>query len=99
MWKLKLLLGVIFLIAIVVVGMVVSADNSQVIHPTLFGLELPDASIGFWLFSALLVGGVLGFLVSLLSTFKSYGQKSRLSRKLKQCEQELAQLRTSGLRD
>lgn len=99
MWKLKLVFAVVVLGAIAVLGMVINADNSQLIAPVLLGLRLPNATLGIWLFLALLVGGVLGYLVSLLSTLKSHGQKSRLNRKLKHCEQELAQLRTSALRD
>lgn len=99
MWKLKLLLGAVILIAISAVGMVINADNTNVVSPTLFGISLPSASLGVWLFATLLAGGILGFIVSLLSTLKSHGQKALLSRKLKQCENELAQLRTSALRD
>ena len=99
MWKLKLLVGTIIFVAIIILGMVINADNNQIVNPTLLGIQLPQASLGLWLFLAMLVGGVLGYVVSLLSTLKTHGQKTRLSRKLKHCEQELAQLRTSGLRD
>ena len=99
MWKLKLLVGAIVLSAIVILGMVVNADNSQIVNPRLLGIQLPEASLGLWLFLAMLVGGILGFVVSLVSTLKTHGQKTRLSRKLKHCEQELGRLRTSGLRD
>ena len=98
MWKLKLLVGALFLIAIVVVGMVVSADNDQIVQPVFIGFHFPQATLGVWLFVALLVGGILGFIVSIVSAFKNLGQKARLARKLKQCEQELNQLRTSNLR-
>ena len=99
MWKIKLLISLILLAAIASVGVVVTADNSEKVSPVVFGLQTYSASLGVWLFTVLLVGGILGFLVSWFSGIKSRGQKSMLARKLKSCEQELAQLRTGSLRD
>jgi uncharacterized membrane protein YciS (DUF1049 family) len=99
MWKLKLLVGVIFLLAIATLGMVINSDNTQIVSPSLFGYSFASASLGIWLFLTLLAGGILGYLVSLLSNLKSHGQLTLVSRKLRHCEKELAQLRTNALRD
>ena len=99
MWKLKLFVAVIFLLAIAALGMVINADNVETVSPSLFGYRFPAASLGIWLFLALLVGGVLGYLVSVLSNLKRHGQLTLANRKLRHCEKELAQLRTSALRD
>jgi uncharacterized membrane protein YciS (DUF1049 family) len=99
MWKLKLLVSVIFFLAIAMLGMVINSDNTDVVSPSLFGYSFPPASLGIWLFVTLLMGGISGYLVSLLSNLKRHGQLTLLSRKLKHCEKELAQLRTSALRD
>ena len=99
MWKLKLFLAVIFLGAFVALGIVVNADNAEMVNPSVLGCELPKRSLGFWLCAAVLVGGLLGFFVSWTASLTRRGQHHRLARKLKNCEQELAQLRTSALRE
>ena len=99
MWKLKAVLFFIVIAALVVLGMVISSDNSQLVSPSLFGKALPQASLGVWLFLSMLVGGFLGFAIAWLSWIKSRGQNRVLARKLKNREQELTTLRTSGLRE
>ena len=99
MWKLKAVFLLIFIAVLIGLGMVVSADNSEMVSPILFGMALPQNSFGIWLFISLLTGGFLGFGIAWLSWIKNVGQNRMLTRKLKSREQELTQLRTSALRD
>lgn len=99
MWKLKALLLLIFVIALIWIGMVISADNSLLVSPNLFGYSLPENSFGIWLFISAFIGGLLGFSIAWLSWIKKFSQNKVLSRKLKNSEQELTTLRTKALRD
>lgn len=99
MWKLKALFVFIFVAILIGLGMVISAENNQIVNPVLFGIALPQNSLGIWLFISVLVGGLLGFAIAWLSWLKKFGQNRVLTRKLKNSEQELTNLRTKALRD
>ncbi len=99
MWKLKAVFIIVFVAVLIGIGMVVSAQNSQMVSPVLFGIDLPQSTLGIYFFAAVLVGGLLGFGIAWLSWLKNLGQIRLLGRKLKSSQQELTQLRTSALRD
>lgn len=98
MWKLKLFIVVLILVAFVALGMVFSSQNQQPVTPNLLGVELGSISLGVCLFLTLIIGALLGYLVAAISSFKQRGAHALLARKLKRCEQELTQLRTAALR-
>lgn len=99
MLKIKVILAAIVAILVMVLGWWVSSENNQMVSPTLMGIQLPSWNLGVWLFIMLLVGGILGYLLSLLSYIKTRSRALAVQRKLKRCEQEVAKLRTSALRD
>ena len=99
MWKFKAIVTLVLLVAVAGVGMVISANNREQVSPNIFGFELATYSLGSWLFFTLLAGVLLGYFVAFVSSLKQRSQKARLARKLKRCEQELGQLRTTALRD
>lgn len=99
MWKIKALLAAIVAILVMGLGWWISSENSQLVSPILMGIQLPSLNLGAWLFIMLLIGGVLGYLFSLLSYLKLRGQSLSAQRKLSRCEQEVAKLRTAALRD
>lgn len=99
MFKIKAILAVIIAILVMGLGWWISSENSQIVSPKLMGLQLPSWNLGVWLFITLLVGGVLGYLLSLLSYLKIQSRSLAIQRKLNRCEQEVAKLRTAGLRE
>lgn len=99
MWKLKVLLAAIIAILVMGLGWWISSENSQLVSPVLMGIQLPRLNLGAWLFIMLLIGGVFGYLFSLLSYLKLRSQSLSAQRKLSRCEQEVAKLRTAALRN
>lgn len=99
MLKIKAILAVVIAVLVMGLGWWISSENSQIVSPKLMGLQLPSWNLGVWLFIVLLVGGVLGYLLSLLSYLKIQSRSLAIQRKLNRCEQEVAKLRTAGLRE
>jgi len=99
MAKLKLFLGVLIAISVMIVGWWISSENSQLVSPVLFGYDLPSWNLGAWMFLMLLIGGLLGYVISLLSYVKHRGKAMNLQRKLSSRDQELAKMRASSMKD
>ncbi|MEX1033607.1 MAG: lipopolysaccharide assembly protein LapA domain-containing protein [Cellvibrionaceae bacterium] len=99
MLKFKLLLAAIVGLLVMGLGWWISSENSQIVSPRLMGLQLPGWNLGAWLFIMLLLGGLLGYFLSLVSYLKIRGHSLAVQRKLNRCEQEVAKLRTAALRD
>lgn len=99
MLKIKFILAAALAIVVMGLGWWISSENEQMVSPTLMGVPLPSWNLGVWLFIMLLVGGVLGYLLSLLSYLKIRSRSLAVQRKLNRCEQEVAKLRTAGLRE
>ncbi len=94
----KRLLLLILLIMACLVGMVVTSENSTLVPLIIFGIQLPELSVGLWLCVALLVGAVIGLLISFLPLFFSRYSNSNKDKKILQLEKELKILRVSGLK-
>jgi uncharacterized membrane protein YciS (DUF1049 family) len=99
MLKIKVLLAAILGVMVMGLGWWISSENSQMVSPTLVGVQLPSWNLGVWLFIMLLVGGIVGYLLSLPGYIRIRGHVLAVQRKLNRCEQEVAKLRTAGLRD
>lgn len=99
MLKIKVILAAIIAILVMILGWWISSENSQLVSPMLMGLRLPSWNLGVWLTITLLVGGVAGYLLSLLSYVRLRSRSLVLQRKLRHCEQEVAKLRTAALRE
>lgn len=98
MFKLKILLTGLFILAVLGLGWWFGSENTELVRPTLFGIPLRAWSLGTWLSLMLLIGSVLGYLISLLSYARIKGQNLNLQRKLQRREQEVAKLRTASIR-
>jgi len=99
MAKIKALLAVILTIMVAGLGWWISSENSQLVSPYFLGLQLPSWNLGAWMLIMLLIGGLSGYVLSLLSYMKLMNRARTLRRDLARCEQELTQLRTASLRD
>ena len=62
----RFLLFVVLLVVSVLAGMLFTSQNSLPISVTFFGYDLPVWSTGLWLTVSLLIGAVIGFVLSFL---------------------------------
>ncbi|WP_460226156.1 LapA family protein [Aurantivibrio infirmus] len=99
MAKIKFILMAILIIFVMVIGWWISSENNLIVSPTLFGYTMPKFNLGTWLLLVLFIGTMLGYVLSWISGLNVRGRERALSRKLKNCEQELSKLRTKALRD
>lgn len=91
-WLLRLFYGVLALLCIAI-GVYFAVDNPKLITPSFIGHAMPEGSVGFWLIGALLVGVLLGFIVSLLPFYGERRRARGLERQLHRTEQELYTVR------
>lgn len=91
-WLSRLLYGFLALLCIAV-GVYFAVDNPESISPSFAGYHLPDGSVGFWLIGFLLLGLLLGFLVSLLPYYTERRRARGLERQLLRLERELHTVR------
>ena len=95
----KALLALILLMAALVLGVWISVDNPEPVSLTLMGFSLPAVAQGVLVTGILLLGAVLGFLISLIPTLKITNDNLSLKRKLKRRDKELGRLRRAPLKD
>lgn len=91
-WLMRLIYGLLALLCIAV-GVYFAIDNPDPIAPTFAGYALPARSVGFWLIGFLLLGLLLGFVVSLLPFYAERRRARGLERQLQRLERELHTVR------
>lgn len=91
-WLLRLFYGLLALLCIAI-GVYFAVDNPDSIAPSFAGYTMPAGSVGFWLIGALLVGLLLGFIVSLLPFYAERRRARGLERQLQRLERELHTVR------
>ena len=96
-WLRKLLMIVVLILGLVL-GVWLSTENTQLITVSLLGFLMPPVSVGLLICGLLLVGALLGFLVSMISGLKVRNEKLSLRRQLSRCEKELDRLRKSSVK-
>lgn len=99
MVKIKVFLGLVLAVMVAGIGWWISSENSQLVSPRLLGIQLPDWNLGAWMLIMLAIGGLSGYVLSLLSYLSLRNQARVLRRDLARCEQELSRLRTASFRD
>ncbi len=99
MRKIKLFLVLIIFIFVVAIGYWISTENEQLVHPVLFGFELPEWSLSTWLFITLFAGSFLGYLISVFSYLSLRARAANLQRKLTARDKEIAKLRATTLKE
>ncbi len=96
-WIKRLILLVIFIVA-VVLGVTFTSENSQQVSLMLFGIGLPQLQLGLWIMLVLLLGSFLGLLLSFLPLLWGRQSAAAKDRKISQLEKEINQLRTASLK-
>ncbi len=89
----KRLLLLLIVLCGLVLGVWFSVENAQPLQVTLLGFSLPSLSAGVWLALVLLLGAVLGYVVSIFPVLKLKNDNMSLSRKLKRRDREIEKLR------
>ncbi len=79
-------------------GYLFSLENDTLVSVTLVGLTLPPLGLGTWLLAFLLLGLILGIVVTGLPVFRQKQKVAALTRKNRRLEQEMQQLRSQDLR-
>lgn len=96
-WIRFLLLVILFIIS-VSAGMLFTSQNSLPVAVTFFGYDFPVLSAGLWLTMSLLVGAIIGFLLSFLPAIFLRSSTASKDRKIERLEKEVARLRLSALK-
>lgn len=96
-WIKRLLLIVLFAVT-VLMGVVFASENNAAVALILFGFQLPELSLGLWVLIAVLLGAIIGVLLSFLPLIFNRYTRSSKDKKINQLQKELAALRVSGLK-
>ena len=88
----------VWLLAMLLVGLKLALDNTQNVQLRLFGWEAPALSLGAIVCFALLGGVLLGWSASVGPWLTARQRSRRLEKQLKQTRQEVTGLRTAPLK-
>ena len=86
-----------FISAMSLLGALLAIQNPQVVPLDLLFVTFQPRSIALWVLSALVVGALLGMLLSGLLAIRLKARLVRTRRKLEATQLEVDQLRRSGL--
>lgn len=95
---LKKLLILIVLISGLILGVWFSTENTQPVSVLLLGFPMPEISAGVLIAGVLLMGAIVGYLISLISSIKLRNEKIFLKRRLARSEKELDRLRKAAVK-
>lgn len=93
----KTILGIICALFLIMVGVLLTVNNQQIVSIDLVFLQSPDASLASWLIASFMLGAVISLVTA---TVAMLALKSRLRRTKKQLDRstkELDKLRTQNL--
>jgi hypothetical protein len=96
-WIKRLFFLILFVVAIVI-GIVFTMENGTPLAIVVFGIPLPELAVGLWIVVALLTGAILGLLISFLPLVFSRHANSAKDKKILRLQEELNNLRISGLK-
>lgn len=97
-WLKGLILALILLI-VLLVGILFAVNNQQTLPLNLIWLELPPASLSFWLLASLAVGVVLGMLAMSGVYLRLRTLLTRAQRHNQQQRKELDKLRIQEMKE
>ncbi len=85
----KTILALAFAILLVVVGVLLTVNNQQLVTIDLVFLQTPEASLARWLIASFLLGAVVSFV---LASFAMIALKTRLRRSRRQLRNSTVEL-------
>lgn len=96
-WFKRLILIVFFLVAIIL-GIIFTSENDMTVSVLLLGYELPDLQLGLWLLVCLLLGSLIGLVLTLIPRLRHTQQLASKDRKINALQKELNALRASAVK-
>ncbi|MEH6627102.1 MAG: LapA family protein [Motiliproteus sp.] len=93
----KIVLGIAFALVLLLVGILLTVNNQQLVSIDLVFLQIPQASLAIWLVASFLLGAVLSLVLVSLSNVALRARLRRTSRQLHTSTRELDKLRTLNL--
>lgn len=93
----KTLLGIAFAAVLIVVGMLLTVNNQQLVSIDLVFLQIPQASLARWLIASFLTGAVLSLILGSFAMVAMRARLRRTTRQLNSSNRELDKLRTLNL--
>ena len=96
-WLKRLLLIILFVSALVL-GVVFTSENNTPVAIWLLGYQLPSLQLGLWLLLSLLLGSLVGLLLTMLPNLQHKQQLASRERKINALQKELNSLRTTAVK-
>jgi uncharacterized membrane protein YciS (DUF1049 family) len=95
----KRLALLLLVVALLLLGLWFSAENTARVAVVLLGFPMPEVAQGVLLLAVLLLGAMVGFVASVLPLLRLTNRNMSLARKLKRRDLELERLRKAPLVD
>ena len=89
----KRILLLLIILAAVILGFKFSIDNGQPVQLLFFGWQLPDIPLGVWVLCALLLGYLLGLLLSFVPNAFNRRSLTMKDNKIQRLEAQLQKVR------
>lgn len=99
MKRLVWIVKIAILLLALLLGGAFALENNQTVTVQLWGLPMPELSLGVWLLGFALVGMVLGFLVSFLGYLLLKRRLRSRERQLARQQRELSRLQAKPLQE
>lgn len=93
---LKTLLATVIGLLVIVVGILFTVHNTQMVSIDLVFFQLPEATLSLWLILAFVCGGLCGVLLSTLTILALRTRLGRARRQVTTSREEIERLRTSA---
>lgn len=94
---LKTLVAIVVALFLIVVGVLLTVNNQQLVAIDLVFVQIPEASLARWLIASFLVGAVLSLIFTSLAVVAMKSRLRRTRKQLDRSSRELDKLRTLNL--
>lgn len=95
----KSLLVITLALLVILIGILLSINNQQLVVVDLVFVQLPEASVARWLILSFILGSVLSFSVSFLAILALKVRLKQAKRQIRNSSKELDALRVRSLTD
>lgn len=96
-WFKRITLLIILILALCL-GITIAYQNGQAVNIILLNYPLPELKLGLWVVIILLIGSLIGLILSYLPRLWMRNSIAAKDRKIRQLEKELNQLRAASLK-
>ncbi len=93
----KSVLGIAFALVLLLVGILLTVNNQQLVSIDLVFLQVPQASLARWLIASFFLGAILSLVLGSFAMVALRARLRRTTRQLHTSNRELDKLRTINL--